>query len=256
MAIDRTRRQRKRVLKAAMKRIVTVLFISVLIVASMYAYGFVTTSESFDIHEVEFKGMSRVDASEIEELLADLKGQNILLVSLEAYEERIKMHPRVQRVSLKRVLPDKVACSVEEREPVALIFTDQFLEVDRHGMVMADDEYTAILDLPIITGLPKSAIEVGKINDDKMLRNALRVLALCKSFGGDFAEDISELRVSSSGVNIRSLEKDCVLLLGDTDYANRLKKYFLLKDTLADKEPDAGIIDLRFDDQVVLRGRM
>jgi hypothetical protein len=89
-----------------------------------------------------------------------------------------------------------------------------------------------------------------------MLRNALRVLALCKSFGGDFAEDISELRVSSSGVNIRSLEKDCVLLLGDTDYANRLKKYFLLKDTLADKEPDAGIIDLRFDDQVVLRGRM
>ena len=99
--------------------------------------------------EVEFKGMTRVDASEIEELLADLKGQNILLVSLEAYEDRIKMHPRVERVAMKRVLPDKVTCRVEEREPVALIFTDQFLEVDRHGMVMADDEYSAILDLPI-----------------------------------------------------------------------------------------------------------
>ena len=256
MAIDRTRRQRKRALKAAMKRIVTVLFISVLIVASMYAYGFVTTSESFDIHVVEFKGMSRVEASEIEELLEDLKGQNILLVTLEAYEERIKMHPRVERVSMKRVLPDKIDCSVVEREPVALIFTDQFLEVDRHGMVMSDDEYTAILDLPIITGLPKSAIEIGKINKDSQLQNALHALALCKSYGGDFVEDISELRITSGGVNIRSLEKDCVLLLGEADYANRLKKYFLLKDTLADKEPDAGIIDLRFDDQVVLRSRL
>jgi cell division protein FtsQ len=256
LAIDRTRRQKKKALKAALKRIVTVLFISALIVASMYAYGFVTTSESFDIHDVEFKGMTRVDASEIEELLADLKGQNILLVSLDAYEDRIKMHPRVERVAMQRVLPDKVTCTVVERQPVALIFTDQFLEVDRYGMVMADDEYTAILDLPIITGLPKSAVEVGKVNNNNRLQNALRALALCKSFGGDFAEDISELKVSSGGVNIRSLEKDCVLLLGDVDYANRLKKYFLLKDTLADREPHAGIIDLRFEDQVVLRSRM
>ena len=256
MAIDRTRRQKNKALKAVMKRITTVLFISILIVASMYAYGYVTTSESFNIHEVEFKGMTRVDASEIEDLLADLKGQNILLVTLDSYEERIKMHPRIERVAISRVLPDKVTCSVVEREPVALIFTDQFLEVDRHGMVMADDEYTAILDLPIITGLPKSAVEIGKINNNIMLHNALRALALCKSFGGDFAEDISELRVSSGGVNIRSLEKDCVLVLGNADYPNRLKKYFLLKDTLAEKEPDAGIIDLRFDDQVVLRSRM
>lgn len=256
MAIDRTRRQQKKALKAAMKRIVTVLSISALIVASMYAYNFLTTSESFAIHQVEFKGMSRVESSEIEEVLTDLKGQNILLVSLELYEERIKMNPRVERVALKRVLPDKVSCDVKEREPVALIFVDQFLEVDRHGMVMADDEYTDILDLPIITGLSKNAIEVGKINSDNGLQSALRVLALCKSLGGDFAEDISELRVTSGGVNIRSLEKDCVLLLGEADYANRLKKYFMLKETLAENESDAGIIDLRFDDQVVLRGRM
>lgn len=256
MAIDRTRRQQKKQFKAAVKRIVTVLSISTLIVASMYAYNYLTTSEIFAIHDVEFKGMSRVDTSEIEELLTDLAEQNILLVSLDLYEERIKMNPRVERVEMKRVLPDKVVCDVTERGPVALIFVDEFLEVDRHGMVMAADEYTAILDLPIITGLSKDNIEIGKINDDMRLQGALRALSLCKSFGGDFAEDISELAVASGGVSIRSLEKDCVLLLGEADYANRLKKYFLLKDTLAKNESDAGIIDLRFDDQVVLRGRM
>jgi hypothetical protein len=123
-------------------------------------------------------------------------------------------------------------------------------------MVMADDEYTAILDLPIITGLAADEIEAGKVSDNNRLQGALHALALCKSLGGDFAENISELSVSSGGVNIRSLEKDCVLLLGEADYANRLKKYFLLKETLAQKKSDSGIIDLRYDDQVVLRGRM
>lgn len=254
MGIDRTKRQKQNALKAMAKRVLTVLFISVLIVASMYVYNYLTTAESFAIHEVEFRGMSRADASEIEDMLADLIGQNILLVPLDTYVDRIKTHPRVEHVSMSRVLPDRVTCVVEERKPVALIFTDRFLEVDRHGMVMGDDEYSAILDLPIITGLSKGDVEIGKINSDPSLRNALYALGLCKRFGGEFAEDISELKLSPKGVSIRSLKKDCVLLLGNTDYENRLKKYFLLKDTLAEKEPAARLIDLRFDDQVVLRG--
>jgi cell division protein FtsQ len=231
------------------------LGIGVLIVASMYVYNYVTTSESFAIHHVEFKGMTRVEATAIEEMLADLKGQNILLVPLESYAQRIRMHPRVERVSLSRVLPDKVTCRVEEREPIALVFTDQFLEVDQYGMVMKDD-FSQHLDLPIIIGLSKRDVEVGKLNDDPRLHNALSALTLCKRLGGGFAEDISELRVSARGVSIRSAKKDCVLLLGDSDYENRLKKYFLLKDTLAQKEPAARLIDLRFDDQVVLRGQI
>jgi cell division protein FtsQ len=256
LGIDRTRHQKKNAVKAAMRRILTVLVIGILIVASMYVYNYLTTSESFAVHDVEFKGMSRVDASEIEGMLSDLKGQNILLVPLDSYSDRIKMHPRVERVTMNRVLPDRVTCSVEEREPVALIFTDQFLEVDRHGMVMGRDEFSAILDLPIITGLPKRDVEVGRINDDPRLRGALDVLKLCKRYGGDFAEDISELRVSVAGLSIRSLENNCVLLLGNSDYEKRLRKYFLLKETLAENESAARLIDLRFDDQVVLRGQI
>jgi len=238
------------------KRILAVVFIAVLIVASMYVYNHLTTAESFAIREVEFKGMARVDATEIEEMLADLVGQNILLVPLETYAGRIKMHPRVERVSMSRVLPGKITCVVEEREPVALIFTDRFLEVDRHGMVMEEDEFSEMLDLPIITGLSKRAVTIGKVNSDPRLRNALEALWWCKRLGDGFAEDISELKLSNAGVTIRSLEKDCVLLLGDSDYEIRLKKYFLIKNTLAEREPAARLIDLRFDDQVVLRGRL
>lgn len=256
MAIDRTRRQRRNALKAGLRRVITVLAIGVLIVVSMYVYNYLTTSEIFAIHEVEFKGMSRVDAAAVEEMLVDLKGQNILLAPLDAYAERIRMHPRVERVSMNRVLPDKVTCSVEEREPVALIYTDRYLEVDRHGMVMHEDDFSQILNLPVITGLAMKNVTEGRISDDPGLRNALDALELCKQLSGDFAENISELKVSSGGVTIRSAKTDCVLLLGDADYENRLKKYFLLRDTLTQKEPTARLIDLRFDDQVVLRGQI
>jgi cell division protein FtsQ len=242
--------------KAAARRIVTVLFVGVLIVASMHVYNYLTTSENFAIQTVEFKGMSRVEASEIEKVLGDLKGQNILLAPLDSYAERIKMHPRVRRVSMNRILPDRVTCSVEERQPVALLFTDRFLEVDGQGMVMEEDDYTAILDLPIITGLAKGDITPGKVSTDPRLRNALSVLRLCKSYGGDFAGEISELRLTDGGVSIRSLTQDRILLLGESDYENRLRKYFLLERTLSEREPMARLIDLRFDDQVVLRGQI
>jgi cell division septal protein FtsQ len=200
--------------------------------------------------------MSRVDASEIERLLADLEGQNILLAPLDSYADRIEKHPRVRRVSMNRILPGRVTCAVVERKPVALVFTDRFLEVDGSGVVMDEDAFTAMLDLPIITGFEKGDVTAGRRNNDPRLLGALSVLRLCKELGGEFAEDISELRVTDRGISICSLTKDRILLLGETDYENRLRRYFLLEDTLKEREPTARLIDLRFDDQVVLRGRI
>jgi len=240
----------------AVRRILTVLVLGVLVIGSMYVYNFLTTSERLAITSVEISGISRIEAADLEELLVDLNGQNILLAPLESYEERLKMHPRVRHASTKRVLPDRVICTIEEREPVALVFTDHFLEVDRQGMIIAEDEYTALLDLPIITGLSNKAVAVGKISTDPKLHDALEALNVCTNVGGEFAANISELKVTRNGISIRSLKADCVLVLGDSDFEGRLKKYFLLKDTLDKKDQNRGLIDLRFEDQIVLRGQI
>lgn len=256
MGIGKTKRQQAKAVRIAARRVFSVLVLGVLIVGSMYLYNHLTTSDTFAIEIVEFKGVSRMEPDDVDKLLSDLHGQNILLAPLDSYEERLKMHPRIERVSMKRVLPNKVMCSIEEREPVALVFTDHFLEVDRHGMVMGDDEYSALLDLPIITGVSKDAAQVGKISSDPLLRRALEALNLCKNFGGAFAADISELKATSNGISIRSLRENCVLVLGESDFENRLRKYFLLKDTLVEKNQNTGLIDLRFEDQIVLRSEI
>lgn len=253
MAIVDTTRERKAAIRARAARVIAVFIVGVLIVSSMYLYNYATTSERFAIERVELAGLSRVAEDDVRRLVADLEGTNILLAPLDACEARLEAHPRIARVAVRRVLPDRVSYTITEREPVALLFTDRFYEVDATGMVMPGDAYTGLLDLPTITGVPAADVRAGEVCENPMVTGALQALDVCRSWGGDFAGEIAELRATSAGLSIRSLREDCILLVGDADFEQRLRKFFLLRDELARRESPGRLIDLRFDNQVVLR---
>jgi cell division protein FtsQ len=250
--VDKTR-ERKAAIRARAGRVIAVFVVGVLIVSSMYLYNYATTSQRFAIERVELAGLSRIAESDVRRLVADLEGSNILLAPLDACEARLEAYPRIERVTARRVLPNRVTYTITEREPVALVFTDRFYEIDAAGMVMPGDAYTALLDLPTITGVPAVDVRPGEVCHNPMVTGALQALTVCRSWGGEFGQEISELRATSSGLSIRSLREDCVLLVGDADFEKRLRKFFLLRDELARREPSGRLIDLRFDNQVVLR---
>jgi cell division protein FtsQ len=227
--------------------------LGVLLLASMYLYDYLTTTEKLAVREIRVEGARRTGSEKIEQVLSDLKGQNMFKAPLAEYEKRLSMLPRVKQAKLKRVFPSRVICRVTEREPVALVFTNHFMEVDAEGMIMEQDELTPRLDLPIITGLADDDIPRNRMSSNEYLQNALRALELSKKLGGDFADDISEIRTGPEGVKIISISKGSVVLLGSGRLERRLRKFFLLKDTIENEESTAKLIDLRFDDQVVLR---
>lgn len=256
MGIVNTDAERKQTLRARARRVIAVFIVGVLIVASMYLYDYMTTADRFAVEHVELSGLSRIDHAEVDRLVADLKGHNILLAPLDVYEARLEAHPRIASVSSRRVLPDRVTYIVVEREPVALVYTDRYYEIDADGVVMSGDAYTSLLDLPTITGVSSRDVKAGKACNDPLVRGAIEALRVCRIIGRGFAEDISELRASDTGLSIRSLKDDSVLLLGDADFEKRLRKFFLLKDELARREGASSLIDLRFDNQVVLRSEI
>ncbi len=256
MGIGNTEADRKRMLRARAGRVIAVFIVGVLIVASMYLYNYATTASRFAVEHVELSGLSRVDRAEVERLVADLKGHNILLAPLDVYEARLEAHPRIAHVSTRRVLPDRVVYVIDEREPVALVYTDRYFEIDADGVVMPGDEYTALLDLPTITGVATNEVRAGRVCNDANVRHAIEALLVCRSIGRGFAEEIAEVRASDLGLSIRSLKDDCTLLVGNVDIEKRLRKFFLLKDELAQRESAASFIDLRFDNQVVLRSEI
>jgi cell division protein FtsQ len=253
LGIVETTRGHQATIRARARRVITVFVVGVLIVSSMYMYNYATTSPRFAIESVELAGLSRIPQEDVARLVAELNGANILLAPLDVCELRLESHPRIARATARRVLPNRVTWTITEREPVALVFTDRFFEIDASGMVMPGDAYTALLDLPTITGVPPTDVRAGQICANPMVSGALEALDVCRSWGGEFAENIAELRATSSGLSIRSLREDCVLLVGDVDFEKRLRKFFLLQDELARREQPSRLIDLRFDNQVVLR---
>jgi cell division protein FtsQ len=240
-------------LRARARRVIAVFVVGVLIVASMYLYNYLTTSPRFAVEHVELSGLARVERAEVERLVADLVGHNILLAPLEVYEARLEAHPRIESVGVRRVLPDRVVYTIFEREPVALVFTDRYYEIDAAGMVMAGDAYTGLLDLPTITGVAANDVRPGRVCSDPLVQGALEALRVCRTIGRGFADDIAEVRASEVGLSIRSLKDDCVLVVGDVDLEKRLRKFFVLRDELVARAGASQFIDLRFDNQVVLR---
>ncbi len=256
MGIVSTEADRKRTLRARARRVIAVFIVGVLIVASMYLYDYVTTSKRFAVEHVEVSGLTRIDRAEVDRLVADLHGHNILLAPLDVYEARLEAHPRIASVTVRRVLPDRVVFATVEREPVALVYTDRYFEIAADGVVMPGDAYTGLLDLPTITGVSARDVRAGRVCNDPMVRGAIEALQVCRHIGRGFAEEIAEVRASDTGLSIRSLKDDCVLLVGSGDFEKRLRKFFLLRDELARREGASSLIDLRFDNQVVLRSEI
>ncbi len=256
MGIDKTIHEKKRAKRAILVRLATSASLGTLIVLCLYAYNFLTSTSKLAISGLDFHGLSRIEAGEIERVIGDMRGQNILLVPLETYAARFARHPRIRGVQFKRVLPNRVICTFTEREPIALVYSNKFMEVDEEGMIMHPDDLTDLLDLPIITGLDGDLIKEGRFCGNERLAGALQTLAVCKRYGARFADNISELRIDQSGISIVSLREGVVLLVGSSEFENRLRKYFLLKNTIARKNDLARLVDLRFDDQIVLRGGM
>lgn len=234
-------------------RLVTSASLGILIVACFHAYNYLTTTDKLAVTDVEVQGLSRLGSADVESVVAEIQGQNILLVGLEDYGARFARHPRIRNAELRKVLPNKVICTVTEREPVALVYTGEFLEVDADGMVMKADGLSEMLDLPIFTGLDANAVKEGRQCSDARLSGMLTILDLCKRYGGRFADGISELRAGSGGISIVSLEEGMVLLLGDSEFEGRLRKFFMMQNTIAQREQSTKLIDLRFEDQIVLR---
>lgn len=253
MAINRTKKQRNEEMRALGLRLLTLVVLGFVSIAFLYLYNFMTTTTRLAIKNIKIDGITRTSTEDIERLLHDLEGQNIFQAPLKSYSNRLRMIPRIKEANMRMVFPSTVACTITEREPVALVFTKRFIEIDEEGMVLNEDAISSKLDLPIITGIAQDALREGYICSDLYLRNALSALRTCKKYGGSFVDDISEIKTGEGGVSIVSLQGGCVVVLGDTDFEKRLKKFFLLRDTIEKNEIATKVIDLRFDDQIVLR---
>lgn len=215
----------------------------------------IAASPTLQIGSMVVRGNERLSTGEVRALVDGLRGQNILGVKLDAWQDKLLMSPWVERATIRRVLPSTLEIIVHERRPmgIARLGTSLYL-IDARGVIV--DEYGpayADIDLPIIDGLAASPQDGGSIIDVARSEFAARVVAAL-SARPEIANQVSQIDVGDLRDAVVILEGDPALLrLGDTDFVARLQQYLDLAPALRERLPLIDYVDLRFGERLYVK---
>lgn len=145
-----------------LKYIMTLVFISVLSLVSIFIYDFITQSPFFNIKKIEISGTNQVLKEDILKL-ADLTFEkNILAINLFSIEKQIISHPWIQSASVKRNLDSVLSISIIEHEPLAIVKIENLADILINTQGSPFKEYSPLNDniknLPVITGLDLTSV--------------------------------------------------------------------------------------------------
>ena len=188
-------------------------------------------------------------------LVEGLRGQNILSVRLDEWQQRLLSSPWVESATIRRVLPSTMEVTVTERQPMGIgrIGTAMYL-IDPRGVII--DEYGpayADIDLPIIDGLASSPRDGGSIVDPTRAEFAAGVIGAL-SERPELLKAVSQIDVANLHDAVVILDGDAALLhLGESDFVARLQQYVDLAPALRERIAAIDYVDLRFDERMYVR---
>jgi cell division protein FtsQ len=237
------------------------LVVRVVVPVLLLGYGayrgvtLIAASPSLQISHMVVRGHERMSTGEVLALVEGLRGQNILGVSLEEWQDKLLTSPWVERATIRRVLPSTLEINIRERRPMGIgrLGATMYL-IDQKGVIV--DEYGpnyADIDLPIIDGLGASPQDGGSIIDVTRAEFAARVISAL-SARPDIAKQVSQLDVADLHDAVVILDGDPALLrLGDTEFVARLQQYIDLAPALRERMSAIDYVDLRFDERLYVR---
>jgi len=226
----------------------------VLVVFSAPGWG--RGEERFLLSEFEVRGNRVLTRDEVVALSGAQMGENLLDVRISVLEEAVAASPRVERARARRVLPDRVVVTLDEKRPAALVTAgvDGIFELTDDGTVLPPAAQTAAVDLPVITGAV-GEVSVGADSVSPELTEALALLARAREVSEGLWMEISEVRIApGSGLVIYTVADGAEIRVGSGALSSRdLESLWRVISDIRGRGLEAETIDLRFKDQVVVR---
>jgi len=193
-----------------LKCVMTLAFISVVSLASIFMYDFMTQSTFFNIKRIEILGTNRIAKEDLLKL-ADLTCEkNILKINLFSIEKRIVSHPWIQSACVTRNFASELFISIVEQEPLAIVRIETLADILINTQGSPFKEYNPAKDhlkeLPVITGL-----ELTKTNSQYL-------------FAGILFNSILDFLQSDACANVRQIKgnKNTGVTIEARDIYNKL----------------------------------
>jgi cell division protein FtsQ len=228
-----------------------------LVTAMGVALGANIWTRDLIVKDVHTEGNRIVSSGEILALAAIPRNQRLFDVDLNMARKRVQANQFIRAVSVNRDVPDRISITVEERIPIAAIAGERMLYVDADGMILPPARSEYIFDLPVLTGaLPLSECVPGKRVTSEVLREAVQIVSTAQKISDDFYRLLSEIHIDSgNAIELFTSESGVPVLFGRGDVAAKMVRLDAFwKEFVSQRgAQELQYIDLRFDDQVVVR---
>ncbi|HEY1551154.1 MAG TPA: FtsQ-type POTRA domain-containing protein [Kofleriaceae bacterium] len=159
-------------------------------------YRFVTHSPRFAIEQIELRGNHHLADDQARALLPIHVGDNVFEAGLDSIVRELRANPWVERADAHRVLPHTVVIEIHEHEPVALAELGGRYLVDASGHAFKRAEADDGDQLPLISGLDRTAYLADPEMTAKTITGALAALAEWRK--GD-RPSVDEVRIDPHG---------------------------------------------------------
>jgi cell division protein FtsQ len=214
----------------------------------------IAETPTLQISVIAVRGNQWLASGEVQAMLGELRGENIVGADLDHWRRRLMASPWVKDAALRRSLPSTIEVEVLERTPVCLARLNGALYlVDERGVVI--DEYGpqhAEFDLPIVDGLAKAG-SGGAATDPARAELAARLIASLAA-DPELSGRLSQVDVSDvHNASVILADDPAVIYVGREQFLPRLRSYVQLAPALHAQVADIDYVDLRFDDHIYVR---
>ena len=150
--------------------------------------GWLRTTPSLRLTDVQVTGNHRVSADWVSSLLAPYRGRPVLWLQLEEIEQRLATHLWIESAELHKQLPNRLLVKLVERRPAALLRADDGLYyVERNGqLISAYDPAVGAADLVLVS---------GRLDTPEHLAEALTVARRLAQLEPEWESGLSEIEI-------------------------------------------------------------
>lgn len=208
-------------------------------------YLFMITWEKLDIEQVEIICQKEDVRRDIQHFFAQKHLGNIVLLNIEALQEKLSTHQWIESVHIRKVFPSTIRIETTERIPIALLEKDAYYLIDKDGVILQRISPEERPDLPVL-------IDAGRFRKDydRKLTLAWDCLGSLESAARERISLIDLTGYENVSLQLRGL--DTWLIMGDSRFDEKFRS-FVENRALFDTYGPLEYIDFRYEDRFVLR---
>ena len=214
--------------------------------------GYFRTNARYRLAVIELRGQKHLGKSEVEAVFRPDEGHSIYTIPLDERRRQIEEISWVHHASVTRVVPGEIWVRVEEREPVAFLWSPRGVSlIDGEGVVL-DTPPETLFSLPVVRGVAPSEPEPARRGK---LQRLVSFIEAIKFAGPTAVEQVSEVNLADPR-NLRAIvsqdDHSVLLHFGEELFGERFQTYQTHIGEWRRQFAEMQSIDLRYEGQAVI----